>query len=150
LISIKQQLYNYCQTYLSKRIATAEEAIRASQESANEETKSSSGDKYETGRAMMQLEMEKDSTQLAEALKLKRLLDSIKIETRAAAVQSGSLVITDTSNFFIAISVGQITLEDKIYLVVSAESPIGSKLIGLKTGETFIFANKTYKIEQVW
>jgi hypothetical protein len=52
-----------------QRIASAEEAIRMAQESANQEGKSSAGDKYETGRAMAQLEIEKASGQLAEANK---------------------------------------------------------------------------------
>lgn len=150
MLEIKKKLYEQCQAYLAQRIATAQDAIKASQASANDETKSSAGDKYETGRAMMQLEMEKDGAQLAEAIKLKRILDNIKIDRRTSVVQPGSLVITDQSNFFIAISVGQVILENKLYLVVSAESPIGAKLIGLKTEEKLIFANRTYKIEQVW
>lgn len=150
MLDIKKKLYEQCQGYLAQRITTAQDAIKAMQSSANDETKSSAGDKYETGRAMMQLEMEKDSAQLAEAVKLKRILDNIKIDKRASVIQPGSLVITDHSNFFIAISVGQVILEDKLYLVVSAESPIGAKLIGLKTEEKLIFANRTYKIEQVW
>ena len=65
--SIKQELYKLCQTYIQQRILTAKQAIEAAQQAANNETKSSSGDKYETGRAMMQLEIEKDSAQLSES-----------------------------------------------------------------------------------
>lgn len=150
MFGVKQQLYDYCQAYISKRIATAQEAIRASQDAANDETKSSAGDKYETGRAMMQLEMEKDSAQLAEALKLKSLLDQIIINRQPLSIQPGSLVITDQGNFFVALSVGQLVVENKKYYAISLESPIGAKLKGLKQGESFEFNTKTYKIEQVW
>ena len=51
------------------------------QEAANEEGKSSVGDKYETGRAMMQIERDKAAQQLDEALKLKNIIDQISIET---------------------------------------------------------------------
>src|SRR5688572_1733287 len=102
---IKQQLYDHCQAYLSQRIETAREAMSDAQAAANDETKSSAGDKYETGRAMAQLEIEKNSVQLAESVRLKRLLDAIKIDKQSLVVQPGSLVITQQSNFFIAISV---------------------------------------------
>lgn len=150
MLEIKQQLYERCQSYLAQRIATAQEAIQAAQASANEETKSSAGDKYETGRAMMQLEMEKNGAQLAEALKLKRMLDQIRIDQQPLTVQPGSLVLTDQGNFFIAISVGQLVVEARTYIALSAESPLGSRLKGLKAGESFHFSNKTYKIGQVW
>ncbi len=147
-MNIKRKLYQYCIDFLDKRIDAAREAIRVAQESANDETKSSAGDKYETGRAMMQLEIEKNATQLEEALKQKKILDSINIEIQPLKIQNGSLVFTDQGNFFLAISVGLVVIEDKSFAVVSAQSPIGSRLIGLKSGDTFSFGNKTYKVGQ--
>lgn len=147
--SVKKKLYDYCVEFLNRRIDAAQEAIRVAQESANDETKSSAGDKYETGRAMMQLEIEKNATQLEEALKQKKILDAINIDAQPLKIQNGSLVRTDNGNFFLAISVGMVVIEDKSFAVVSAQSPIGSKLIGLKSGDSFSFGNKTYKVTQV-
>lgn len=146
----KQQLYDHCQAYLSQRIETARKAMSDAQAAANDETKSSAGDKYETGRAMAQLEIEKNSIQLTESMRLKKTLDGIKIDKHSLTIQPGSLVITQQSNFFIAISVGQYVIEGETFLIISAESPIGAKLKGLKAGESFSFNNKTHKIEQVW
>jgi transcription elongation GreA/GreB family factor len=148
-LKIKQQLLAHCQAYLMQRMDTAQHAIKAAQASANEETKSSAGDKYETGRAMMQLEIEKNTVQLGETMKLKRMLDEIKIELNSLAVQPGSLVITNQGNFFLAISVGQITIEGAIYTAVSPASPIGMKLLKLKKDESFSFNGKTYSIKEV-
>jgi transcription elongation GreA/GreB family factor len=150
MLKIKQELYDYCQKYLAQRISTAQEAIKAAQASANEETKSSAGDKYETGRAMMQLEIEKNTVQLGETMKLKRMLDEIRIDFASATAQAGSLVITSQSNFFLAISVGQITIDGKIYTAVSPASPIGNMLLGLKKNASFSFNGKTYRIQEVW
>jgi transcription elongation GreA/GreB family factor len=147
--SVKKKLYDYCVEFLNRRIDAAQEAIRVAQESANDETKSSAGDKYETGRAMMQLEIEKNATQLEEALKQKKILDAINIDAQPLKIQNGSLVRTDNGNFFLAISVGMVVIEDKSFAVVSAQSPIGSMLIGLKSGDSFSFGNKTYKVTQV-
>jgi len=150
LISLKVKLHSLCQAYVEQRIDTAQKAIAASQASANEESKSSAGDKYETGRAMAQLEIEKNSVQLAEAQKLKVALSQIKLDQPTDTVQSGSLVITNQGNFYIMISAGQFTIDSISYFCISPASPIGSKLISLKAKEQFSFNNKTYQIEKVY
>lgn len=146
---IKQQLYNLCLEYLEKRIQAAREAIEAAQQSANDETKSSSGDKYETGRAMMQLEVEKNASQLSESMKLKHTLDQIRIDHTAATVQPGSLVVTDREVFFMAISLGKVKVDDRNYLVISPASPLGQKLMGLKSGDRTTFKDQPYIIQEI-
>src|SRR5690606_34304897 len=98
---IKPALYRLCEEYVDKRIASCRDAIIEAQAAANEETKSSSGDKYETGRAMMQLEIEKNGEQLAQSVKLKSMLTRINPDMRTASVQPGSLVLTDRGAFYI-------------------------------------------------
>ena len=132
-----------------KTAGCAEEAIREAQLSANEETKSSAGDKYETGRAMAQLEIEKNSLQRAESLKLKQVLDQIEPAGKTLRVQRGSLVHTNQGSFYIAISAGQFIIRNKIYFAISPASPIGQKLIGLGPKGSFIFDSKTFLIETI-
>ena len=148
MASIKEHLYNHCIGYVQSRAAAAEQAIRDSQLSANEETKSSAGDKYETGRAMAQLDIEKNTIQLTEARKLMQALEQIK-DVPSFAVRPGSLAITNQGNFYLSISAGQINLDDKIYFAISPASPIGQKLVGLTKLESFIFNNKTFNILEV-
>jgi hypothetical protein len=70
--NVKVELIKACYDFINRRIETIQGVISAAQDSANDETKSSAGDKYETGRAMMQLEIENNSKQLTEALKSAR------------------------------------------------------------------------------
>jgi transcription elongation GreA/GreB family factor len=146
---IKRELYKVCQEYVDKRIEASRAAIAEAQQSANEETKSSSGDKYETGRAMMQLEIEKNAGQLAESLKLKYALNEIAIDKPSDSVVSGSLVVTDREHFFIAISIGKVDCLGQSCLVISPGSPLGKKLIGLKSGDTVLFNNHLYEVKEV-
>ena len=146
---IKQQLYQACQEYLQMRIDAAQQAIDAAQQSANDETKSSSGDKYETGRAMMQLEVEKHTSQLAASMKLRHTLNQIRIDHASATVQSGSLVVTDRDVFFMAISLGKVKVEDKSYFVISPASPLGQTLMDLKSGDRTIFKGQAYTIQEI-
>lgn len=148
--TLKQKLFESCQTYIAKRIATATDAIQTAQSSANEETKSSVGDKYETGRAMMQLEIEKNTAQRTEALKLKLQLDQLNVNHSSTIVQSGSLVATNHGNFFIAISAGKLSTDDQTFFAISPDSPVGLKLKGRQQGDTFVFNDKTYEVLKVW
>ena len=147
--NIKNELYHLCQEYIEKRIQTAQQAIEEAQKAANQETKSSSGDKYETGRAMMQLEIEKNAGQLSESLKLRQALNQINPANQSVTVQPGSLVVTDRELFFIAISLGKVTLHNKTYLVISPGSPLGARLIGLKAGDKMSFREQTYLIQEL-
>ena len=104
--SLKNILLVKCREYVESRIATAQQAKDDAQAAANEESKSSVGDKYETGRSMMQIEGEKAAHQLAEALKLKNILDRLLPGARSEKVIVGSLVITDANKVFIAIGIG--------------------------------------------
>ena len=144
----KKALYDACLTYVQQRIDTATEAMRAAQESANSESKSSAGDKYETGRAMAQLERDRHAQLLADARRMRQELEQIDL-VPAAAVRPGSLAKTDQGTFFISISAGRISLEGRDYMAVSAASPIGAALRGKRVGEVAIFNNSRYVVEAI-
>ncbi len=148
-MSVKIKLYELCVAFVEQRIASSQKAIEHAQLAANEETKSSAGDKYETGRAMMQLEIEKQSVQLAEAMKLKHVLSQINPEKTTDTIQSGSLVYTDQGNFYISISAGKLDLEGMTYFAVSPVSPIGALLIGKKSGDAILLNGKTFTIRKI-
>ncbi len=147
--NLKQQLHNLCLAYIEQRIATAQEALDMVNSSANEETKSSAGDKYETTREMIQQEIEKHSAAIAEAVKQKQLLQQISTVRRHEKIQTGSLVITDKNNFYIAISAGALMVGGKKYLAISPSSPIAIQMIDKHTGDSFAFNNITHVIKQV-
>lgn len=146
---IKRKLYRICMDYVCERIASAQQAITAARESANDDTKSSAGDKYETGREMMQQEIDRNRKQLEESQKLRLILESIDPDRPTEIVQNGSLVSTNLGNFYISISRGQISIEGCNYFAVSAVSPIGMKLMKQKAGSGFDFNGKMFLIESV-
>lgn len=148
-MTTKEELYKLCQDYVVRRIESSQRAIAEAQESANQETKSSSGDKYETGRAMAQLEIEKNTQQLSEALKLKNTLDQIRIDVTATAVTSGSLVVTDRGIFFVAISLGKVVLQERTYFIIAPSSPLGQQLMGAKAGDAVKFKDHVYVVREL-
>jgi len=146
---IKQQLHALCLAYIEERIKGANQAIQFAQASANEETKSSAGDKYETGRAMAQLEIEKNSKQLAESQRLKQTLLQLDPTKSNETIQAGSLVVTNQGRFFISIPAGLFALEGETYFAISASSPMAQRLLGLNAGDQFSFNKREFVVQKV-
>ena len=147
--SLKNILLVKCREYVESRIATAQQAKDDAQAAANEESKSSVGDKYETGRSMMQIEGEKAAHQLAEALKLKNILDRLLPGARSEKVIVGSLVITDANKVFIAIGIGKLNVDNDEVLVVAPTSPLGKVLMGHSANDRVFFNNVAMIIREV-
>ena len=127
---LKIALHHHCMQYVESRIQTAQQAMHRAQEAANEEGKSSAGDKYETTRAMMQIERDKAAQQLDESLKLKRILQGIRTDVRVDKVSLGAVVLSDEINFYIAISVGKMQVEAKDFIAIAANAPVALALMG--------------------
>jgi transcription elongation GreA/GreB family factor len=147
--NIKQELYNQCVAYVQTRMAAAEDAYKDAEKASNDDTKSSAGDKYETGRAMMQQEKDRNTIQVNEANKLMVALTAISTKGRSDKVESGSVVITDSNQFYIAISAGSLVVAGKTYFAVSPASPIVMKMMGKKAGDSFEVNGKVYRVLEV-
>jgi transcription elongation GreA/GreB family factor len=146
---VKSELVTLCRKVIEGRIRSAEEVIHAAQASANEESKSSAGDKYETGRAMAQLEIEKASSQLAEARKLLQTLEQIPIKSSDDVIRLGSLVYTNRGNYFLSIPAGELICKGVTYFALSPASPLGSALLGKTPGARIQFNQREMVINEV-
>ena len=149
-LETKENLYIQCVHFVEKRFNTIQNNINEIQESLTSETKSSAGDKHETGRAMLQLEREKAGNQLAEIQKIKENLAKIDISNTSKLIGLGSVVYTNKSNYFIAISAGELKVENKLFYAISPNTPIGQLLLGKSVGNDVVFREQKFKIEQVF
>ena len=149
-MKVKEELYAQCIAYVNKRQQTVEEIILSNQKALQSETKSSAGDKHETGRAMLQLEMEKAGQQLTGITKMKEILSKIKIDNSSNIAHLGSVVKTTNATFFLSISAGQFVVNNQNYFAVSVSSPIGSILLGKRVGDSFTFNNIKQVIKDVF
>jgi transcription elongation GreA/GreB family factor len=147
---LKQDLYQQCLTYVQNRMDAAQQAIDEAQQAQKDDTKSSAGDKYETGREMAQQETDRNMAQLTEANKLKIILNTINPSVASTQVENGSVVITNNGNFYIAISAGSLAADGLTYFAISLAAPIGVKMRGLKPGDVFNLNGKDYTINSVF
>jgi len=145
--SVKQQLYGFCKSYIENRLVRINSNIDSLQEALSSETKSSAGDKHETGRAMIQLEREKLGNQLAEAQLLQELFKKIPLQTGFSKVGLGSVVLTDQQNYYMGISAGEFKIDGGSYFAIAPNTPIGKLLIGKVVGDTVVFNSKEFEIQ---
>src|SRR6186713_2100967 len=145
-IAYKRHLRQFGLTLIGIRITAAREAINQAQEAANQEGKSSAGDKYETGRAMNHLQKDMFSRQLAEYTKEQAALHAVNVETCYPAAVTGALIECGDLAFFMAAGLGKQVIDGKTVLFLSPQAPLASLLLHKKKGDTLSFANSTYTI----
>nr|WP_290854812.1 3-oxoacyl-ACP synthase [Flaviramulus sp.] len=148
-MGIKQKLFDKCVEFIEKRNQIVQYTINEIQESLKSETKSSAGDKHETGRAMLQLEREKAGKQLSEIENIKQTLAKIKLDNSSQIINFGSVVYTSKANYFISISAGELKVGKDVFFAISANTPIGQLLIGKMLGDEVVFRSQSFTITEV-
>lgn len=144
----KTELLLLIKTKLSEKIQQLEKLI-AETRASNNDTKSSMGDKYETGREMLQQEINNLQVQLNEVLKQQDFLKTILPKSSEKA-EKGAIIKTEKGLFFISVSLGEITFENKKIICVSPESPLAKAMSGKQKNEVFSINNMNQKIENIW
>lgn len=144
----KSKILTAVKTKIADKIQNFERLIEETRAS-NNDTKSSMGDKYETGREMLQQEINNLQRQLNECLQQQLLVQKINGEP-SSKVQTGALIKTDKGLFYISASVGEIISENRKIMTVSAESPLVKAMAGLTTGQNFFVNAISQTIEGIW
>jgi transcription elongation GreA/GreB family factor len=148
-IELKSLLLNECFRIVEMRHQRIKQSIFGIEESLFEESKSSAGDKHETGRAMLQIERENAGKQLREVENTLQALKRIDVNSNSKVVHLGSLVLTTQQAYFISVSAGILEISPKKYLAVSPLSPIGQLLIGKTEGEKLNFNGTEFQITNI-
>ncbi|WP_336245943.1 MULTISPECIES: 3-oxoacyl-ACP synthase [Mangrovimonas] len=146
---IKEELLNICLEMTKTRIKAIQKGIFEIQESMLSETKSSAGDKHETGRAMLQLEREKAGNQLSETEKLLEILNRINPKHVSEKIGLGSVVYTSRHNYYIAVSLGELSADGIAFYAISPNTPMGKILIGKQLEDTINFNGQTFEITKI-
>lgn len=134
---------------LEERKASIDQALANIEESKNNDTKSSMGDKYETSREMAQAELNKLQERKGQLLQQIHQLQQIDPNSEHTSIGLGSIVTTSIHQLFVGIPFGKFHFNNKEWMGISLHSPIGKALEGKKTGETFTFNNHVTQILSV-
>ena len=148
--SFKTELKDFAMAIIEERLRFAQEAMKRAQEAANEEGKSSVGDKYEVSRAMGQIDSEMNARQLEEANRDLVHLQNINVAPLYNHVNEGTFVITDAQKFFFGIGLGIHKIHGDPIVFISINSPLGKACDGKKPGAKVNFNGKAYLIKEIW
>ncbi len=149
-MTFKQKIHAHCLGVLNSKILELENILKELDASAASDTKSSAGDKHETARAMVQIEQENTGKQLQELMEQKNILEQIDPALVSSQITKGSLVKTDKNLLYLSMGMGKINVDGKTIMVLSPQSPLGMKLMGLKAGNTAVINGVKYVVEAVF
>ena len=141
----KEQVLQHCQEMIDGQIAELSSEIAKVEESAANETKSSMGDKYETGREMMMQEKVKLNERLQLLKNHKVALNAVD-DTTHEMVKLGSLVCTNQATFFIVSAIGNVTVKGTPVFVISQAAPLAREMMGKREGEEIRFNGRAQKV----
>lgn len=149
-VSFKNQLKQFCKSVIEQRLLATDAAIQRAQEAANNEEKSSAGDKYETSRAMNHLEKDMHAKQQAEIVKELAILHTVNVNKICNVGEPGAIVKSAGICFFIAAGVGRHRINEQQFYFLSPHAPLAKQLCTKKAGDTFLFNRVEMRIEDVY
>ena len=145
----KSTVFQTLQNEVNERVSNLEKALDSSRAEMASESKSTAGDKHETGRAMAQLEQEKLGRQVLSARELQQAISQIKLNEEHTEIQYGSLVKTANGWFFFSVGIGKLMVESESVFCLTMTSPLGNVLRGKQEGDSIQFNGRTIEIKSV-
>ena len=149
-LKFKVEINTYCLDILGDRLTTIKANLDSLMDAKRNETKSSAGDKYETGRAMIQNEEELYKRQGAETRKILDQMLRIDPDKSCSTVEPGALVILPSGHFYVGAGMGKLEVNGKNCFAISLSSPMGQALKGKTAGTTFSFQEKEILILNIY
>lgn len=146
----KQKVFQHYQQLLDDKIASLQKILDDLKESGVNETKSTAGDKHETALAMLQIEQANKRAQMQELLEQKAVLNKIDPNIMTVQVTNGTLLQTNKGYFFMSAALGKALIDNITVIALSAQSPLGKILMGLKKGAVASFNQTQYIIEEIF
>ncbi|MGJ8684559.1 MAG: transcription elongation factor [Nonlabens sp.] len=149
-IAFKKEVYNHCLHILEDRMVTIHKNLDRLMDSKQNETKSSAGDKYETGMAMIQNEEDLFKRQLADTSKILEQIKKIEVSKKCTQVEPGAMVQLPAGWFYISAGMGKITVDGKDVFCISLQSPIGVAIKHKMVTDIVSFNNQKFTIKDIY
>lgn len=147
---LKLKMHAQCLAIVKDRLDTIAINLSSLMDAKGSETKSSAGDKYETGMAMIQNQEELYKRQQAETSIIYQNMVKIDPTKPCEQVENGALVLVPGGLFYICAGMGKLVLEDCSYFAISLISPIGAALKFKKAGAFYTYNEKNVPINAIY
>jgi transcription elongation GreA/GreB family factor len=147
--NFKQKILSKYQILLQDKIDIYQDLILSLTEDAQNDAKSSAGDKHETTLSKLHIEQEKIANKLKEALEQQAILSKLDISQVSNNVVLGSLVITNHLTAFVCTALPKITVDNQTVFAISPQSPLGVQLMHKTVKAEFLVNQVSYKILEI-
>jgi hypothetical protein len=118
--------------------------------SLTKETKSTAGDKHETGRAMVHLEMEQAGQRLARMEAMMSAFQRLELNSERTTIGPGALVLVEGGGFFLGVPFGGFDVPEWGKLqAISSDAPLALAMMGHGAGSEVVFRERSWRIVQV-
>ena len=146
--TLKRRLVKAIALQLEAQLAQLTAKIDSAREAAKGEVKSSAGDKYETGRAMMHLEEEMFTRQRASIFEQRAALAELPLEAQEE-VTLGALVESSRGPLFFSVGIDSVEIDGVGYLCLSPEAPLAEALWGAEAGDEVDFRGVQIQVDGI-
>ena len=146
----RQDIFEGLGSELKRSLASRRGDLLSLREALGSETKSSAGDKHETGRAMIHLEQ----ARVTEAVNRLEAMSSTLRQYAAAVgtvqrVSPGALVETTGPWVLVGVPLGKVQLPNALVLCVGAEAPLARQWHGAKPGDQVALGPQKLTIQAI-
>jgi hypothetical protein len=146
----KKIIHAKCLEIIELKLNDLQTEILELNQSVQNETKSSAGDKHETGRAMIQQEIDFANQRLKELQITESDFKKINPTIENKLINVGSLIETNIGLIYFTIALGKLKLNNLEVNVLSIQSPIGKLLKGKNVGDKIILNGKEIIIHSIY
>lgn len=146
---MKEQLVQLHLQMLQDKLDAFQDRVKILTEDAQNDAKSSAGDKHETALSMMHIEQEKLRNKIYEYQEQQTELLRIDIAKKSKNIGLGSLVQANNLWFFVSLALPKININNLDVFSVSTQSPLGSLLMGKSIDDEVVVNKVKYVIQQV-
>ncbi len=148
-IEMKEKIVRLQLQLLQDKIDAFKDMVDGLATDAQNDAKSSAGDKHETSLSMMHLEQEKINIKLADFLNIRERLLKLDITSGTTTIRRGSLVQVNDLWLFISEALPKVEVQGHTVFSLSAQSPLGSALIGKQENDEVEVQAKKYRIYKI-
>jgi len=135
---------------LNEKHKELQAALAETDDSLSADSKSTAGDKHETGRAMAQLEREKIGGFIQQHEQLMANAQRLDSSVKTSTIRLGSLVNTSNGWYYISVAAGRIFLENTPVFCLSPAAPLVGALLGKKSGEEVLWQGNSIAIVSIF
>jgi len=146
----RKELKQLVLNVLNNQIEVIQNQISSLSEDAQNDAKSSAGDKHETGLAMMHLEQEKLNVKLIELFDMQQIALKLSESKTVEKVVLGSIVKTNKAVFYLSVPIQQVNYKNVQIFCVSVHAPLIQHLLNKEVGAEVTFNNITHKILEIY